>query len=62
MGIRDRPISPASPWQNGYVELLTRSNNARQRLGAAVPAEGQQFERPAAVGLELIPGGDTNDH
>jgi transposase InsO family protein len=22
MGIRDRPISPGSPWQNGYVERL----------------------------------------
>jgi hypothetical protein len=22
MGIRDRPISPASPWQNCYVERL----------------------------------------
>jgi transposase InsO family protein len=22
MGIRDRPISPRSPWQNGYVERL----------------------------------------
>jgi len=22
MGIRDRPISPASPWQNGHVERL----------------------------------------
>ena len=22
MGIRDRPISPQSPWQNGYVERL----------------------------------------
>jgi hypothetical protein len=22
MGIRDRPISPASPWQNPYVERL----------------------------------------
>src|SRR5262249_2202586 len=22
MGIRDRPISPASPWQNAYVERL----------------------------------------
>jgi transposase InsO family protein len=20
MGIRDRPIAPRSPWQNGYVE------------------------------------------
>jgi transposase InsO family protein len=22
MGIRDRPISPASPWQNGHIERL----------------------------------------
>ena len=22
MGIRDRPISPGSPWKNGYVECL----------------------------------------
>ena len=22
MGIRDRPISPRSPWQNGHVERL----------------------------------------
>ncbi len=22
MGIRDRPISPRSPWQNGYAERL----------------------------------------
>ena len=22
MGIRDRPISPGSPWQNGYAEPL----------------------------------------
>jgi transposase InsO family protein len=25
MGIRDRPISPRSPWQNGYVERLIGS-------------------------------------
>ena len=25
MGIRDRPISPRSPWQNGHVERLIRS-------------------------------------
>jgi transposase InsO family protein len=25
MGIRDRPIAPASPWQNGYVERLIGS-------------------------------------
>jgi hypothetical protein len=22
MGIRDRPISPQSPWQNGYAERV----------------------------------------
>jgi transposase InsO family protein len=25
MGIRDRPIAPASPWQNGFVERLIGS-------------------------------------
>jgi hypothetical protein len=25
MGIRDHPIAPRSPWQNGYVERLTGS-------------------------------------
>jgi transposase InsO family protein len=25
MGIRDRPIAPASPWQNGYAERLIGS-------------------------------------
>jgi len=25
MGIRDRPISPRSPWQNGYVERVIGS-------------------------------------
>src|SRR5258705_7770980 len=25
MGIRDRPITPRSPWQNGHVERLIRS-------------------------------------
>ena len=25
MGIRDKPISPASPWQNGFVERLIGS-------------------------------------
>jgi len=25
MGIRDRPISPGSPWQNAYVERLIGS-------------------------------------
>ena len=25
MGIRDKPIAPASPWQNGFVERLIGS-------------------------------------
>jgi transposase InsO family protein len=25
MGIRDRPITPCSPWQNGHVERLIGS-------------------------------------
>jgi transposase InsO family protein len=25
MGIRDKPIAPASPWQNGFAERLIRS-------------------------------------
>jgi transposase InsO family protein len=25
MGIRDRPIAPRSPWQNGYAERLVGS-------------------------------------
>jgi len=25
MGIRDRPIAPRSPWQNGYVERMIGS-------------------------------------
>ena len=25
MGIRDKPIAPASPWQNGYAERLIGS-------------------------------------
>jgi transposase InsO family protein len=25
MGIRDKPIAPGSPWQNGYAERLIRT-------------------------------------
>ncbi len=25
MGIRDRPVAPSSPWQNGYVERVIES-------------------------------------
>jgi transposase InsO family protein len=33
MGIRDKPIAPASPWQNGFVERLIGS--IRRVLGDA---------------------------
>jgi len=29
MGIRDKPIAPASPWQNGYAERADRVDPAR---------------------------------
>src|SRR5438445_8571383 len=34
MGIRDRPISPGSPWQNAYVERLigTVRRECRDRM------------------------------
>jgi hypothetical protein len=32
MGIRDRPIAPRSPWQNGHAERLIGSPNAEVRL------------------------------
>jgi transposase InsO family protein len=34
MGIRDRPISPGSPWQNGYAERLSApcAASARDRM------------------------------
>jgi hypothetical protein len=35
MGIRDRPITPRSPWQNGHVERLTGSIR-RERLDHVV--------------------------
>jgi len=28
MGIRDKPIAPASPWQNGFAERVDRINPA----------------------------------
>jgi hypothetical protein len=29
MGIRDKPIAPSSPWQNGFAERIDRINPAR---------------------------------
>jgi transposase InsO family protein len=31
MGIRDRPISPRSPWQNGYAERLIGKEEMEKR-------------------------------
>ena len=31
MGIRDKPIAPGSPWQNGFAERLIGSNLSRVR-------------------------------
>jgi hypothetical protein len=36
MGMRDRPIAPASPWQNGFAERLIKSIR-RERLDLCVP-------------------------
>jgi len=38
MGIRDRPIAPRSPWQNGYVERAIGS--IREKLGFTLEATG----------------------
>jgi Integrase core domain len=48
MGIRDRPISPGSPWQNPYVERLigTVRRECRDRVlvfGEAAPAANSFF-------------------
>jgi hypothetical protein len=43
MGIRDRPISPKSPWQNGYAERLIGA----VRRDAAGPAGGDVKKKQA---------------
>jgi len=40
MGIRDRPISPGSPWQNGYVEWLIGSVRRECRDRVLIFGEG----------------------
>ena len=49
MGIRDRPISPGSPWQNGYAERLIGT------LASRVPGSGGHLRRgaPAANSFRL---------
>jgi transposase InsO family protein len=43
MGIRDRPMSPRSPWQNGYVERLIGS--IRQECVDHIVVLGEQHPR-----------------
>jgi transposase InsO family protein len=43
MGIRDRPITPCSPWQNGYVERLIGS--IRRECLDHVVVLGERFLR-----------------
>jgi Integrase core domain len=43
MGIRDRPISPGSPWQNGIAERLIGA----VRRDAAGPAGGGRQKKQA---------------
>jgi hypothetical protein len=35
MGIRDKPIAPALPWQNGFAERLIGSSGSRRAFGEA---------------------------
>jgi hypothetical protein len=48
MGIRDRPITPRSPWQNGYVERVTARTRAG-RVRASVLDHVNSSALPAAV-------------
>jgi transposase InsO family protein len=56
-GIRDRPIAPRSPWQNGYVERLIGSIRTHLVLGKDAPlgrpvlASGQIHAVPILGGL-----------
>jgi hypothetical protein len=48
MGIRDKPIAPASPWQNGFAERLIRIDPARvcgphHCSGRGAPASNSNF-------------------
>jgi hypothetical protein len=52
MGIRDKPIAPASPWQNGFAERLIgsiRRENFQDRFTRPYPGE-------KGFGIELVIG------
>jgi transposase InsO family protein len=50
MGIRDRPISPRSPWQNGHVERLIGS--IRRECLDQVVALGEGHVRHLLAGYQ----------
>src|SRR5258705_11709134 len=53
MGIRDRPTSPRSPWQNGFAERLIGSIR-RGGLDHVVMFGERPAPSPAAVVYELL--------
>jgi transposase InsO family protein len=46
MGIRDKPIAPASPWQNGFAERLIGS--IRREKEMLMPIAGKKPKEAAA--------------
>jgi hypothetical protein len=55
MGIRDRPISPRSPWQNGHAERLKADH--RKRTPAMPVRIGSACAMVAAVKAAIATGG-----
>jgi transposase InsO family protein len=53
MGIRDRPISPGSPWQNGYVERLI--GTVRRECLDRMLIFGELQSGAHALGFDEIP-------
>ena len=63
MGIRDKPIAPGSPWQNGFAERLIGSDPTRVdhviALGEVHLHHPEREILPAAtVAATAKPGGD----
>jgi hypothetical protein len=66
MGIRDRPISPWSPWQNGYAERLIgnakpRSTDHDQTIALESSESGACQDQTRSVGsMEATHGGSPS--
>ena len=55
MGIRDRPIAPGSPWQNGFAERSDRVDPTRMRRPYCRIKRGALAADPAgAMSLSLL--------